>query len=238
MQITDINCDMGEATGNDELIMPYITSANIACGYHAGDINEMYKTVQSAVKNNVKIGAHVSFLDKENFGRTPLNLSADEVYEIVEQQLLLLKEVTDLFDVPLHHVKPHGALYNQSAANQELAKAIARAVRDFDHRLVLYGLSGSHSIREAKLMDLSTASEVFADRNYEDDGSLTPRSSANAMLEDPNVIVRRVMQIVQQGTLTSVNGLEIAMEAQTICLHGDTKNAVHLAKAIHAAIRH
>lgn len=228
---------MGEGIGNDELIMPFISSASIACGYHTGDVNTIYQTVELAMKHNVAIGAHVSYLDKSNFGRTEMNLSSDEVYELVEQQLIILKEIADLFDKPLTHVKPHGALYNQSSKDKVLANTIARAVKDFDHQLTLFGLSESHSISEAELLGLKTANEVFADRSYQDDGSLTSRSQTNAMIEDTAAMIKQVLQMINEGTVTSVTGKIIPIKAETICIHGDGKHAVGFAKAIYDATR-
>jgi UPF0271 protein len=236
MPTTDINCDLGEGIGNEAFIIPYISSANIACGYHAGDVNTMYQTVELAVKHNVSVGAHVSYLDKANFGRTEMNLPGDEVYELVEQQLIILKEITDLFDIPITHVKPHGALYNQSSKDKKLANTIARAVKDFDHRLILLGLSGSHSIQEAELLGLKTANEVFADRSYQDDGSLTPRSLSNAIIEDTAAMIKQVLQMLNEGIVTTVSGKIIPIKAETICIHGDGKHAAEFAKAIHDTI--
>ncbi len=237
MPITDLNCDLGEGAGNDSLIMPWITSANIACGYHAGNVNTMYEAVELAVKNNVAIGAHVSYLDKENFGRTEMNLPADEVYELAEQQLILLKEIADIFEKPIAHVKPHGALYNQSAKDKTIANAIARAVKDFDHNLTLFGLSGSYSIHEARLIGIKTANEVFADRSYQDDGSLTPRSKPGALIEKTGEAVKQVLQMINEGTVKTITGKTIPIIADTICIHGDGKYAVKFVKAIHDAIR-
>ena len=233
----NLNCDMGEGIGNDALIMPYITSANIACGFHAGDVNTMYDTIELAVKHHVLVGAHVSYMDKANFGRTEMNLPQQEVYELVEQQLILLKEITDLFNIQLTHVKPHGALYNQSAKDAALAKTIARAVKDFDQQLILFGLSGSHSIREAELLGLKTFAEVFADRSYQDDGSLTPRSQPGALIDDVGKSVKQVLQMINKGTVTTVSGKTIPIIVQTICIHGDGIHAVEFAKAIHEAIQ-
>src|SRR5262245_22671458 len=171
---------MGEGIGNDEALMPYINSANIACGYHAGDEKTMWQTIELALKHNVHVGAHVSFLDRKNFGRSEMNLPIQDIYELVQQQLILLNEIADSFDVKIHHVKPHGALYNMSAKDPAISKAIAAAVKDYDADLILFGLSGSCSIEEAKTIGLKTASEVFADRTYQDDGSLTTRNAANA----------------------------------------------------------
>ena len=228
---------MGEGIGNEALLMPFISSANIACIYHAGDEATMQQVVELCVQHHVNIGAHPSFPDRKNFGRTEMNLPAEEVYELVEQQLIILKEITDLFDIALTHVKPHGALYNQSARDGVLAKTIARAVKDFDQQLVLFGLSGSHSIREAELLGLKTASEVFADRSYQDDGSLTPRSEPGALIEDAGKAVKQVLQMINEGTVTTVSGKTIPIIAQTICIHSDGIHAVEFAKAIHDAIQ-
>ena len=224
---------MGEGIGNDELIMPFITSANIACGYHAGDEHTIWQTIECAIKNNVAIGAHPSFLDRNNFGRTEMSITSGEVYELITQQLMILDEVMTSFEIKLSHIKPHGALYNMSAREAQLAKAIASAIKDFDDQLILFGLSGSYSISEAKALGLKTKSEVFADRRYEDDGSLTPRSKPGALIEDVSKAVQQVMQMVQTRTVTTISGKQIPIVAETICIHGDGKNAVDFAKAIH-----
>jgi UPF0271 protein len=240
----DINCDMGEGIGNpalpagrDEMIMPFISSANIACGYHAGNETMIRQTIELAQKNNVAVGAHPSFFDKENFGRTEVNLAADEIYDIIILQLRLIKKVARQQHVKLHHVKPHGALYNMSAKDPVMANAIANAVKDFDEDLILFGLSGSHSIKEAGLLNLKTASEVFADRTYQDDGTLTPRSQANALIEDVDRSVQQALQMIKEGTVTSVNGNKILITADTICIHGDGKNAIEFAKAIYQDLK-
>jgi UPF0271 protein len=233
----EVNCDMGEGIGNDELIMPFISSANIACGYHAGDPAIMWQIVELAIKHHVAIGAHPSFPDRSNFGRAEMNLDKEEVYELVIQQLIILNEIVSGLDSRLHHVKPHGALYNMSARDAALANTIARAVKDFDASLIVFGLSGSHSISEAKTIGLQTASEVFADRSYQDDGSLTPRSQPNALIEDVNKVEQQVLQMIKEGTVTTVTGKVIPILAETICIHSDGKHAVEFAKAIHDAIK-
>ncbi|MEO6613699.1 MAG: 5-oxoprolinase subunit PxpA [Chitinophagaceae bacterium] len=233
----DINCDMGEGVGNDALIMPFINSANIACGYHAGDSSTIWNTIELAVEHNVKIGAHVSFFDRPNFGRTAMNLPDDELYDLIIQQLILFSEIAGSFDKPVNHVKPHGALYNIAAAVPSVAKVIAKAIRDFDPALVLYGLSGSHSIREAKSAGLKTASEVFADRTYQDDGSLTPRSQPNALIADVDRVIQQVGQMINKGTVTTVSGKTIPLLAETICIHGDGEHAVEFAKAIYGKLK-
>ncbi len=233
----DLNCDMGEGIGNDADIMPYISSANIACGYHAGDEITMRHTIELAMKYNVAIGAHVSFFDRANFGRTEMQLPEKEVYELVKKQMIILAEVAATLDVKLHHVKPHGALYNMSARDKGLAATIAKAVKDFDPNLILFGLSGSYSISEAASMELKAASEVFADRTYQDDGSLVPRSEPGPLIEEVDKAVQQVLQMIKPGTVTTISGKEIPIVADTICIHGDGKNAVAFAREIHEAIK-
>jgi UPF0271 protein len=233
MRTIDVNCDMGEGMDNDAALMPYISSANIACGYHAGDIETMEKTVRLACQYNVAIGAHVSFPDKQHFGRTEMDLPLASVYELVQQQLRALREVVTNAATSMRHVKPHGALYNMSARDEQLALVIAKAVYDFDPLLVLFGLSGSCSITAASKTGLRTASEVFADRSYEEDGSLRSRSLPGALLEDDAAVVRQVLQMIDQQTVTAITGKEIPITAQTICIHGDGKHAVAFAKNIY-----
>ena len=232
----EVNCDLGEGAGNDELIMPYINSANIACGWHAGDADSIRQAIESCLKHNVAIGAHPSFFDRQNFGRTDMELPVQEIYELVTQQLVVLNEMAASLDATLQHVKPHGALYNISARDPLSANVIARAVKDFDSHLVLLGLSGSCSISEAKKLGLKTLSEVFADRTYRDDGSLTPRSEPNALINETDKAVAQVLQMLQEGNVTTVSGKKIPILAETICIHGDGKHAVEFAAAIHAAL--
>lgn len=234
MHTIDINCDMAEGLHTDALLMPFISSANIACGYHAGDEDVMKRTVELAVENSVAIGAHPGFADKENFGRTEMQLSLTQVYDIVTEQLHILKKITG---TKLHHIKPHGALYNMSARNPLLANTIAKAVFDFDHELLLFGLSGSHSITEAQKMGLKTASEVFADRTYQPDGSLTPRSQPDALIESTGQALKQAFQMIQQQTVTALNGEPLPIVADTICIHGDGPNAVDFAKNIYLTLQ-
>jgi UPF0271 protein len=230
--LIDLNCDMGEGIGNDELIMPYISSANIACGYHAGDETTMNRTVESAIKNNVSIGAHPSFFDRENFGRSDFHIPFDDIYTLVIKQVNLLKEITEKHGAFLHHVKPHGALYNMSARTKKIAAVIALAVKDSGEDLILYGLSGSHSIREAKAIGVKTASEVFADRTYLDDGKLTPRSQPDSLIDDVNKSIAQVLQMIKEGTVKTVSGKIIPIKAETVCIHSDGNYALELVKAI------
>ncbi len=233
----DLNCDMGEGMKNEELIMPFITSANIACGYHAGDSATMWQTVELALKYHVAIGAHPSFFDKTNFGRMEMNLEKEEVYDLVTQQLIILNEITSALETKIRHVKPHGALYNMSARDAALARTIATAVKDYDASLIVVGLSGSHSIGEARAIGLKTASEVFADRTYQDDGSLTSRSQPQALIEDAGKVVQHVLQMIKDGTVTTVSGKTIPINAETICIHGDGVHAVEFAQNISQALK-
>lgn len=228
---------MGEGVGNDAAIMPFISSANIACGYHAGDETTMKQTIQLALQHNVQIGAHPSFLDKENFGRKKMSLTASEIFDLVFTQIQLLDGIAKSFGTKLHHVKPHGALYNMSAKDVSIAKAIATAVKDFDPHLILFGLSGSNSIQQAKELGLKTANEVFADRTYQEDGSLTSRSQPGALIENTGAAVNQALQMIQEKTVTTLAGKKISIVAETICIHGDGKHAVEFAQQIHEAIR-
>jgi UPF0271 protein len=233
----DINCDMGEGMSNDATIMPFISSANIACGYHAGDEKTLWDTFRLAKENNVAAGAHVSFLDRANFGRSEMVLPVAAIYELVIQQLIVIQEIADSFEMKLHHVKPHGALYNMAAKDAGMAKAIAEAVRDFDHKLIIYGLSNSLSINEAAAAGLKAANEVFADRAYLDDGSLVPRSQKGALIEDSAKAIEQVLQIVNKKTVISRSGKEVPIKADTICIHGDNEQAAVIAKSIFETLK-
>lgn len=232
----DINCDMGEGMGNDEALMPFITSANIACGYHAGDEETMRSSILLAKKYGVNAGAHPSFPDKENFGRTEMHYLPQDVYHLVMEQLKLFQAIAGLCEAKFHHVKPHGALYNMAAREQALANAIALAVKDFNGHLIVYGLSGSYLISEAKRAGLATKNEVFADRTYQDDGSLTPRWQPAALIENDDKAAAQVLQMVEQKTVTTISGKVIPIGAETVCIHGDGKNAVQLAKRMYNSL--
>ena len=212
-----INCDLGEGIGNDTELMPYIDEANIACGFHAGDAFTMRETIALCIRHKVKIGAHPSYLDRENFGRKEIELSPEEIYLLVKKQVETLKNITEQAGTKLNHVKPHGALYNTSAKNEAVAQAIAKAVKDVDPSLILFGLKNSHSIAAAKNLGLKTAEEAFADRKYESDGSLTPRSQPGACFENVAQVLTQVKKI----------------KADTWCIHGDGPHAVDFAKALH-----
>lgn len=228
---------MGEGMNTDELIMPYISSVNIACGYHAGSNDVMKKTIALAIQHNLAIGAHPGFADKENFGRKEIHLSRDEYYNLVREQLKIIQQLINESGAKLHHVKPHGALYNMSAKNATLASIIAMAVKDHDPSLILYGLSNSYSISEAENLELKTASEVFADRTYTDEGSLTARTTPNALITSEQQSLKQVLQMIEQQTVTSVNKKTVPVKAETICIHGDGAQAVSFAQLIFKTLK-
>lgn len=235
----DLNCDMGEAfgpwpMGSDSELMKYISSANIACGFHAGDASTMRRTVELAVEHGVAIGAHPGYPDLQGFGRRNMSLSPQEVYDQVVYQIAALKGICVTRGAILRHVKPHGALYNHSAKDEPTAAAIAEAVRNVDTELILYGLSGSALISAAQSAGLRTASEVFADRTYRSDGSLTPRSEKNALISNTEEALSQAIQMIETATVTAGDGKMVELVVDTICIHGDGEHAVEFA----ATIRH
>ncbi len=237
----DLNCDLGEGfgryrLGNDAALLDIVTSANIACGFHAGDPAIMARTVGLAAERGVAIGAHPSLPDLQGFGRRDMAITPDEAYQIVLYQIGALSGFARAVGATLHHVKPHGALYNMAAADPGLARAIARAVRDFDPKLHLVGLAGSELVRKAESAGLRAVSEVFADRAYLANGSLAPRSSPGAVIHDIDAVVARVLRMVREGKVDSVDGGTVSIKAQTICVHGDTPGAVDLAQALRDAL--
>ena len=236
MDTIDLNCDMGEGCGNDAELMKYVSSANVASGFHAGDLQTMRSTVQLAIEHGVAIGAHPGYRDRRNFGRVPVKASLHEVFDIVAEQIDAMMDVCKESGAVLRHVKPHGALYNQAARNAELASTIAKAIVSRDRKLILYGLSGSFLISEAEKAGLPTASEVFADRTYQPDGSLTPRSQPGALITDDRIAVVQALEMIRSKTVTAVTGETIKIAADTLCIHGDGEHAVGFAKAIRQAL--
>ncbi len=233
----DLNCDLGEGFPNDALLYSYISSANIACGYHAGDLDTIVKSVEFCMHHNVAIGAHPGFNDKENFGRTEIRLSAERLQDLVMHEILVVRFSAMKMGTTLHHVKLHGAMYNMAAKNKAMALTIADAIHRVDPNLIIYGLSGSFLISEAKALGLQTCSEVFADRTYQPDGSLTPRNEPNALITSTEAALKQVLQMVQQQTVTCVDGSIIPIVAETICLHGDGEHAVTFAKQINNTLK-
>jgi len=237
MKMIDLNCDMGEAFGNyampnDDQLMDYISSANIACGFHAGDPGVMQQTVALAVKKGVAIGAHPGLPDLQGFGRREMKITASEAYQLTLYQIGALSAFVKAAGGKLNHVKAHGALYNMAAKDATLAKAIVQAVYDFDPDLMLYALAGSKMITEAKEKGIVTASEVFADRTYQDDGTLTPRSNHNAIVTSEENAINQVLNFALKQEVNSVTGNRIEVVAETVCLHGDGAHAVAFAKLI------
>lgn len=237
MYTIDLNCDMGEGLDNDAMLMPYISSANIGCGAHAGDASVMLQTVQLALTHNVTVGAHPGFNDRANFGRKEMQLSSREIYQLIADQVNSLRTIAEGAGAVLRHVKPHGALYNMSARDASVAAVIARSVTDIDPSLILFGLSGSHSITEAEKLGLQTASEVFADRSYQSDGSLTPRSQPGAMIESDAAAAEQVLYMISHQAVRALTGETVPVTAQTVCLHGDGEHAADFAKLVHHTLQ-
>lgn len=238
MPVIDLNCDMGEAFGNypmpnDDTLLDYISSASIACGFHAGDPAVMQNTVNAAIKKGISIGVHPGLPDLQGFGRREMQITAREAYQITLYQIGALYGFVKAAGGGLNHVKAHGALYNMAAKDAVLARAIVDAVHDFDPGLILFALAGSQMVIAAKDKGLACASEVFADRTYQDDGSLTPRSKSNALITDYAQSLNQVMMLVKDQQVISVNQNVIPLKAETLCLHGDGSHAVEFAKTIH-----
>lgn len=236
----DLNCDMGESfgayrIGADSEVFPYITSANVACGFHGGDPSVMRTTLARAREHGVAVGAHPGFPDLIGFGRRNMDVTPQEVYDLVVYQVGALLGFANAAKMSLQHVKAHGALYNMAAVKPELAAAIARAVRDVDSGLVLFGLPGSHLIAEGKAAGLRTAGEAFADRNYMSDGSLVSRKRPDAQVHDADEAVRRAIRMVREGKVTPVDGPDIALDVDTICIHGDGPHAAEFAQRLRSA---
>jgi UPF0271 protein len=220
--------------GADDSVFPYITSANVACGFHGGDPSVMRKTLTRARELGVSVGAHPGFPDLIGFGRRSMDVTSDEVYDMMVYQIGALLGVARATGVELRHVKAHGALYNMAAVNRELAAAIARSVRDVDRDLILFGLPGSHLISEGETAGLTTAGEAFADRNYMRDGTLVSRKRPDAQVHDADEAVRRAVRMVREGKVTAVDGTELTMKVDTICIHGDGPHAAEFAHRLRA----
>ncbi len=235
--VIDLNCDMGEgfgayALGADEALMPLVTSANIACGYHAGDPMVMDRTVRLALRHGVSIGAHPGFPDLMGFGRRAMHLRPEEIENYVLYQVGALAAFARSVGAELTHVKPHGALYNMAASDPEIARAVARGVARAGPRLILVGLAGSALIQAAAELGLPAAREGFADRAYEPDGSLRPRHLPGAVLTDPKAAAEQALRIARHREVIASNGERIPLVADTLCIHGDTPGAVEIARAV------
>ena len=229
----DLNCDMGENIGNDEDIMPFITSANIACGFHAGDENSMRETVRLAKRYGVAVGAHPSWKDREGFGRNEMTLPPEDVEILILEQVRTLAGIARSEGVELHHVKPHGALYNQAAKDRELSNAIARTVKTVSGDLVLIGLAGSGLIEAGIELGLRVANEGFPDRNYNPDGTLVSRKQPHALIESPEEIAQHAIELIKNGI--GFSGIRVNVE--TLCLHGDHPYAADNAKTVRESLK-
>jgi 5-oxoprolinase (ATP-hydrolysing) subunit A len=232
MRVIDLNCDLGEGCGNDAELMKYISSANIACGRHAGDRDTMRKTAELAAEYGVAIGAHPGYDDRENFGRTAMLLPSGDIFNLVVEQILDLDDICRDFGLRLCHVKPHGALYNQAAVNRELAAVIAEAVKSVSPDLILFGLSESFLVSEAERAGLRAAAEVFSDRTYMPDGTLAPRTRPDALIHDPEASSEQAVRFAMGDPIEAVDGTQLSLRADTICIHGDGDNAVAFARSI------
>lgn len=228
----DLNADLGEGGDSDRALLQLVSSANIACGFHAGDAQTMLQSVRWAKEFGVAIGAHPSFPDRENFGRTAMQLPPETIYAQMIYQIGALKSLAESEGERLAHVKPHGMLYNQAAVDATLADAIARAVKAIDADLILVGLAGSESIRAAARHGLRTREEVFADRGYLSSGALVPRSQPGAMIEEDARAIQQTLTMVKEGRVESVSGEWVAVNAQTVCLHGDGAHALLFAERL------
>lgn len=232
----DFNCDLGEGCGTDAAIVPLISSASIACGAHAGDAVTMRDTVALCLAHGVAIGAHPSFEDPEHFGRRELDVAPDALEASVTRQIETLAEVCTRLGARLHHVKPHGALYNLAARDRAIADLIARAIHSVDPALMLYGLSESRLTDAARDAGLAVAHEVFAERAYDPDGRLAPRGTPGAVIESLDEALAQVRLLLRDGIVIARDGSRVALRADTLCLHGDRADAPAFARALRAAL--
>jgi UPF0271 protein len=224
MTAIDLNADLGEGCGDDEALLAIVTSANVACGVHAGDAQTMDATVRRAIRHGVAIGAHPSYPDRENFGRVAVQRSPEQIFDDVVTQVRELEGIARVRNARLHHVKAHGALYNVAARDRAVADAISRAVLAVDPQLAVFGLAGGEQIASAQAYGLRGVAEVFADRGYQADGSLIPRGAPGALIDDVGGAVAQALALARGGT------------GETICLHGDGPHALAFARAIRAAL--
>lgn len=236
-KVVDLNCDMGESFGNykigqDNEIIKYITSSNIACGFHAGDPNVMSYTVKLAKENNVAIGAHPGFPDLQGFGRRKMDIPPKEIKNLITYQIGALQAIAKAEGMSLQHIKPHGALYNMIANDKILDQAVVEAILKINKDLILVALAKSKIINIALKLGLRVAREGFADRAYNSDGSLVKRSIAGAVISDPDIIAKRVIKMINQQRVETIDGKIINLQIDTVCLHGDNKNALNIIKAI------
>ncbi len=232
----DLNADLGEGAGHDDDLLALVSSANIACGLHAGNPTMVRQSIRAAQEHGVAIGAHPSFDDRENFGRSEVSLPGDEIFGLIVYQLGAFQAIAHSLGMQVQHVKPHGALYNMAARSEEMADAIVRAIRAVDPKLILFAPANSELSRAAESNELHIAREVFADRNYMPDGSLVPRGRPDALLHDAEEAANRVFGMLRDNKVRAIDGSEVRVEADTICVHGDTPGAVEFARQLRFAL--
>lgn len=241
MKHIDLNCDMGESygawrMGADADVMPWVSSINVACGYHAGDPVTMRRTLQAAARHGVAVGAHIGLPDLAGFGRRVMAISPDELYAMTVVQIGALQAMARCHGLVPDHVKPHGALYHMLEKDTALAEAMAHAIRDVDDSLRVFGLAGGRLVRQAMNAGLSVAGEAFTDRRYTDAGSLQPRGETGAVIEDRDIAVRQALDIVTRGEVTTTSGRHLTIDAATLCVHGDRPDAAAFAEALHRGL--
>jgi UPF0271 protein len=234
--VVDLNSDLGEGAGHDGEILDLVSSANIACGFHAGDPASIFTSIEAAHERGIAVGAHPSFADRENFGRTEMTIPPEEVYSLVSYQIGAFQALARAAGTEMNHVKPHGALYNMAVRDEKLAEAIAHAVLAIDSSLLLFAPGKSVLERAAQSAKLRVVREVFADRNYLADGSLVPRTRSDALLHDPEEAAVRVLRMLREGVVRSVDGKDVGVHAETICVHGDTPGAVEFARSLRTSL--
>jgi UPF0271 protein len=234
--IVDLNADLGEGAGHDDELLALVTSANIACGFHAGDADTMRRSIDAAHAHNVAVGPHPSLFDRENFGRKELPVKPDEVFDAVVYQLGIFQAIAEAAGVRPNHVKPHGALYNMAVRDEQLADAIARATANVDEKLIFFAPQNTALAHAGEKNGLQIAYEVFADRNYLSNGELVSRTRPDAVLHDPAEAAPRVLRMLREGKVRSVDGADVDVRAETICLHGDNPEAVDFAHALRSRL--
>jgi len=228
----DLNADLGEGSGHDAELFELISSANIATGFHAGDSDTMHAAISAAMQHGVAVGAHPSFFDRENFGRKELKVPNEEVFDAVAYQLGIFQAIASALGVRPNHVKPHGALYNMAVRDEKLADAIARGIESVDPKLILFAPDKTELARAGETHGVQIAREIFADRNYLNDGCLVPRTRPDALLRDPKEAAERVLRMLREGKVRSVEGRDVDVRGETICVHGDTPGAVEFAREL------
>jgi len=232
----DLNSDLGEGAGHDDEILSLVSSANIACGFHAGDPASIFNSIRAAKEKGVAVGAHPSLNDRRNFGRTEMQVSAVEVYALVAYQVGAFHALCTASGVEMSHVKPHGALYNMAVRDRELSDAIVHGMAAVDTRAILFAPAGTELFRAAQELGLQTAAELFADRNYNSDGTLVSRTKPDALLHDPSEAAERVLRMLREGKICAVDGSDVRVQAETICVHGDTPGAVEFVRTLRSAL--